>query len=230
MGFYRGPNIVTDGLVYAMDAGSARSYDGTTTLNDLVGSNTGTLTNGVTYQSINGGVFDFDGTDDYISVAYSTELNTPLGATYDIWIYPTSSGEFLSRGQSDSSTNPDNPRFYIGSSGNLYFDWSVPGTDTYVDSSSGAVTLNAWNNIIGVATPGQQLRVYVNTIEPSYGTVQNTLPTPLANTPNPLIIGGVTWIPRYIAGKIAAVKLYNKSLSATERSQNFNAQKSRFGL
>ena len=31
MGFYRGPNIVTDGLVYAMDAGSARSYDGTTT-------------------------------------------------------------------------------------------------------------------------------------------------------------------------------------------------------
>ena len=26
MGFYRGPNIVTDGLVLALDAGSERSY------------------------------------------------------------------------------------------------------------------------------------------------------------------------------------------------------------
>ena len=28
MGFYRGPNIVTDGLVFAVDAGSTRSYPG----------------------------------------------------------------------------------------------------------------------------------------------------------------------------------------------------------
>ena len=231
MGFYRGPNIVTDGLVFALDAGSERSYPGSgTTATSLVGTSVGTLTNGVGFDSANGGSFTFDGSDDYINVAYNTQLNTPLGATFDIWVYPTSSGEFLSRGQSDSSTNPDNPRFYIGSSGNVYFDWSVPGADTYADTTAGAVTFNAWNNIIGIATPGQQLRVYINTIEPSYGFVSNTLPTPLANTANPLIIGGVTWIPRYIAGKIASVRLYNKSLSATEVSQNFNAQKSRFGL
>ena len=231
MGFYRGPNIVTDGLVFAYDAGSTRSYPGTGTVaTDLVGSNTGTLTNGVGFNSANGGSFTFDGSDDYISVAYSTELNTPLGATFDVWIYPTSSGEFLSRGTSDSGTNPDNPRFYIGGSGKVYFDWSSTGADTYVDTAASVVTFNAWNNIIGVATPGQQLRVYVNAVEPSYSFVSSTLPTPLPNTPNPLIIGGVAWIPRYIAGKIAAVRLYNKSLSATERSQNFNAQKSRFGL
>ena len=71
MGAFGGPDIVTDGLVYAFDAGSGRSYDGTTSLNDLAGSNTGTLTNGVTYQSINGGVFDFDGTDDHIELKHS---------------------------------------------------------------------------------------------------------------------------------------------------------------
>ena len=231
MAYFTGPNIVTDGLVFAVDAGSARSYPGSgTSTTSLVGTSVGTLTNGVGFDNANGGSFTFDGSDDYISVAYNTELNTPLGATFDVWIYPTSSGEFLTRGTSDSGTTPDNPRFYIGGSGGLYFDWSVPGVDTYVDTASGVVTLNAWNNIIGVATPGQQLRVYINTIEPSYGTVSNTLPTPLANTANPLIIGGATWIPRYISGKIAAVKLYNKSLSATERLQNYNAQKSRFGL
>jgi hypothetical protein len=70
MGIYRGPNIVTDGLVFAVDAGSERSYPGTgTTVTDLVGLNNGTLTNGVTYQSANGGVFDFDGTDDYIAMS-----------------------------------------------------------------------------------------------------------------------------------------------------------------
>ena len=38
MGFYRGPNIVTDGLVFAVDAGSERSYPGSgTTATDLVG-------------------------------------------------------------------------------------------------------------------------------------------------------------------------------------------------
>ena len=228
MGAYGGPDIITDGLVLSLDAGSERSYPGSgTSAASLVGTSVGTLTNGVGFDSANGGSFTFDGSDDYINVAYNTQLNTPLGATFDIWVYPTSSGEFLSRGQSDSSTNPDNPRFYIGSNGNVYFDWSV-GTDTYVDTTAGAVTFNAWNNITGIATPGQQLRVYVNTIEPSYGTVSNTLPTPLANTANPLIIGGVTWIPRYIAGKIAVVRLYNKVLSATEISQNYNAQKNRF--
>jgi hypothetical protein len=229
MGAYGGPDIITDGLVFSVDAGSERSYPGSgTSATSLVGTSVGTLTNGVGFDSANGGSFTFDGSDDYISVAYNTELNTPLGATYDIWIYPTSTGEFLSRGTSDSGTTPDNPRFYTGSNGNLYFDWSTSGADTYVDTVAGVVTFNAWNNIIGVATPGQQLRVYVNTIEPSYGTVSNTLPTPLANTANPLIIGGVTWIPRYIAGKIASVRLYNKSLSAAEITQNYNAQKNRF--
>ena len=226
---YTGPHIVEDGLVYAIDAGSGRSYPGSgTTVTDLAGTNTGTLTNGVGFNSGNEGAFTFDGVDQYITVPNSTELNTPLGATFDIWIYPTASGEILSRGTSDSGTTPDNPRVFVGSGGNLYFDWSRPGVDTYVDSVASVVTYNAWNNIVLAATPGQQLRVYVNGVEPSYGTVANTMPTPIQNTANPLIIGGVNWVPRYMTGKIANVKLYNKALSSAERLQNYNAQKSRF--
>jgi hypothetical protein len=42
MGFYRGPNIVTDGLTFAVDAASERSYPGSgTTAYDLVGSYNG---------------------------------------------------------------------------------------------------------------------------------------------------------------------------------------------
>ena len=47
MGFYRGPNIVTDALALAIDAGSTRSYPGSgTTWKDLSSNSTdGTLTN-----------------------------------------------------------------------------------------------------------------------------------------------------------------------------------------
>ena len=60
MGFYRGPNIVTDGLVFAIDAGSERSYPGSGTVaTDLVGTNNGTLTNGVGFSNVNGGTLGF---------------------------------------------------------------------------------------------------------------------------------------------------------------------------
>ena len=65
MAFFRGPNIVTDELVLALDAASPRSYPGSGTVwNDLVGSNNGTLTNNPTFDSGNGGSIVFDGTDD----------------------------------------------------------------------------------------------------------------------------------------------------------------------
>lgn len=172
----------------------------------------------------------FDGTDDYASVAYSTALNTPTGATYEIMLYPQGAGEFLSRGKSDSGTDPDNPRFYIGGNGSLYFDWSITGADTYIQTPASAATLNRWNHIVGIAQPGDQLRLYVNGVQVTYSTVIRTVPTPLPNTADPLIIGGATWIPRYFTGKVGGVKLYNRALTASEITSNFNAIKSRFGI
>ena len=53
MGFYRGPNIVTEGLVFAVDAASTRSYPGSgTTWIDLSGQgNNATLGSNVTYNA-----------------------------------------------------------------------------------------------------------------------------------------------------------------------------------
>ena len=66
MGLAHSPRIVTDGLVLCVDAASKRSYPGTgTTWTDLKGGNNGTLTNGPTFSSANGGSVVFDGTNDY---------------------------------------------------------------------------------------------------------------------------------------------------------------------
>ena len=68
--------IVSSGLVLHLDAGNASSYPGSgTTLTDLSGSgNNGTLVNGPTYSSANGGSLSFDGVNDYVSVSNTSQL------------------------------------------------------------------------------------------------------------------------------------------------------------
>ena len=229
MGVAYNPQIVTNGLVLCLDAANTKSYPGSgTTWTDLSGSgNTGTLVNGVGYDVDS---LSFDGVNDYISVPYNSILNTPNGATYSIWIYPTSTGEFLNRGTSDSGATPDNPRFYINvSSKSIYFDWSTPGSDRYLDTSSNSFESNKWINVVGVAVAGGRLDVYVNGSLCTYQSRVNadTMPNPLPNTNNEIQIGGVTWVPRYFGGRISSVQLYNRALTASEIQQNYNALKSR---
>ena len=70
--------IVQDGLVLNLDAAVDQSYPGNGTIwYDLEGSNSGTLTNGPTFDRDNGGGILFDGTDDYVSI-------TPLNITNSI--------------------------------------------------------------------------------------------------------------------------------------------------
>ena len=60
MGAFGGPDIITDGLVFAVNAASTRSYPGSgNTWYNLSGENNGTLVNNPTFNS--NGWFDFDG-------------------------------------------------------------------------------------------------------------------------------------------------------------------------
>jgi hypothetical protein len=228
-----GPDINENGLILHLDAANVKSYLGSgTTWTDLSGNgNNGTLTNGPTFSSNNLGSIVFDGTNDYVNVSYNSILNTPNGATYEMWIKPTvaTTGPFLNRGTSDSGATPDNPRFVALSTGALYFDWSSPGVDVYLQTATGVVTMGSWNQVIGLATPSAQLRTFVNGVETSYSTRVNSLSSTLPNTATSLEIGAATYY-QFFNGSISIVRLYNRVLSATEILQNYNATKSRFGL
>ena len=61
-----GLNIVTDGLEFYLDASNSKSYiSGNTLFNDLVGSKSLELNNGVSYTTDNLGSLEFDGLNDY---------------------------------------------------------------------------------------------------------------------------------------------------------------------
>jgi hypothetical protein len=81
-----GPNIVVDGLVLYLDAANQYSYvSGSTAWNDLSRSNNnGTLINGPTFNSANGGSIVFDGIDDYVSFVSNPSLTNQI--TVEVWI------------------------------------------------------------------------------------------------------------------------------------------------
>jgi hypothetical protein len=91
--YYGGP-IVTDDLIFAVDAGNLVSYEsGSTTSYPLTGSLSGSLLNGVGYLTDNGGTFSFDGSDEYISLGASDSigLNTN-NLTLEVWIKSADTG------------------------------------------------------------------------------------------------------------------------------------------
>ena len=221
MAYFTGPNIVTDGLVYAMDAGSARSYDGTTSLSDLVGSNTGTLTNGVTYQSINGGVFDFDGTDDYVNIPNYTGHQSTTG-TMEAWVKPDStSGNSYAFGAGGSGTYGGTRALRI-----LNGIWGVVGYGSSTeDWMTGVSATTNWQHV-GVGWSGTTYYFYINGVRTS--AIRTGMVTPTGSV---LRIGSPPWLASsFIDAKIATLKCYSNVLTEAQSLQNFNAQKSRFGL
>ncbi len=230
MGFYRGPNIVTDGLVFAVDAGSERCYPGSgTTADSLIGSHVGTLTNGVGFSSANGGTFVFDGTDDYISVPYSTQLDPTVGITYEAWIYPTD----LTTITYQELYRKEN------AAGRHLFSFQINGT---ILSFGTHTSVNGYNELDASITPSGLENKWVHAVA-SYQSgykaiyIDGSLIDSVTNITGTLvqataaqIIGSNGGGGEFFEGNYASFKMYNRGLTAAEVTQNFNAQKSRFGL
>ena len=219
-GFTGAPPIVTDGLVFAVDAANYESYLGSgTTWSDLVGSNDGTLTNGPTFDSGNGGSIVFDGVNDYVSLSVPTSGDT----TYCAW--------FKTNG-----SNANTRIIHANTSGQRNFSLGTPSTSGYVGGYDGtnqpATTLTFddgnWHYAI-VVMKTNDYKVYVDGQNQSLTWVLGTTGNWNNNTTNVEYIG--TRIGgSFLNANLAQVKIYNRALSSTEVLQNYNALKSRFNL
>ena len=88
MSTYGNPYTIHDNsLVLSLDASNQKSYigSGTSWLDISYNGNNGTLTNGPTFNSNNGGFIVFDGTNDYVDCGYATNVRTN-SITYAVWI------------------------------------------------------------------------------------------------------------------------------------------------
>jgi hypothetical protein len=220
--------IVTNGLVLNLDAGFTPSYPttGTTWYDVSSGGNNGTLTNGPTFNSANGGSIVFDGTNDYVRIQGNTSINISGDYTIEVWVNADSTSSPTKVITSKWSSDPKTMYLGFFPSGFLSHYRTTENNTHY--SASYSITssdfVNKWNQVVGI-TSGSTIQIWNN------GVLKNSASWPgVSSVPNsPLIISGIG-SEQYLLGKVSSTKVYNRALSAEEVLQNYNAQKSRFGL
>ena len=213
MGIAYNPRTITDGLVLCLDAANTKSYPGSgTTWTDLSGNGyNGTLVNGPTYSSANGGVIVLDGVNDYIDVPINlTNTNyTIMGAAR----YVTIGGRTFSA---------RNNNWLMG-------HWNVTTQNYYAEG---------WVSGVGAGPGDTNWRIYAATGDYSGDSwamyvngVLNVGPNNGgSNGPNGFAIGSYAGSGEFSNSHISNLLVYNRVLTAAEIQQNFNATRSRFSI
>ena len=208
--------IVTDGLVFYLDAANTRSYSGSgTSSNSLTGGIGATLVNGVGFTSSNNGAFTFDGSNDYINFGNSSAVQQSSG-TLSAWAKASSPGGGY-RGIIAKQ----------GAYGLFYTDSVLVAYDWAADAprSTGVnIADNTWKNVVLTYQSGVSngTRIYINGV-----SVLTTTITVLNQTGN-LFGGAEANAGQYASCQISLFNMYNRALSATEVLQNYNATKGRY--
>jgi hypothetical protein len=209
------PAIVANSLVLNLDASSLLSYP-TTGSNgyDTSGNgNDGTLANGAIFDSR--GWFDFDGTDDEITVPDNNTLDLTTSMSF----------EFLVK--VNSSQNNPFPRLIDKSSYLVHLSQTSPFSIAQnVNTSSGlrqvgvgsAFSSDEWIHIL-TTYDGQVAKIYTN----SKLIATNSWGSVLGATTNSTVvtIGGDSATSRQLNGSMAKTRVYSKVLSASEVKQNY---------
>ena len=147
--------------------------------------------------------------------------------TLECWLYHTDTAD-LEHIIGKRALSGSWLRIYSASANTLRVERDGGGATSNV-----SITENAWSHIVATIDTSDTVRVYVN------GTQQtsklNFTPWGMDNVA-PVSIGA--WVTEsgtpssnsYESGSIALPRIYNRALTATEVTRNYNADKSKFGL
>ena len=217
---------ISDALVLNLDAGSRASYVGVgTTWYDLSGNNlNGTLVNGPTFAGtgISSSIV-FDRSNDYVSVADNSLLNTFSAMTLEIIVKYTTTNDQIFVQKYNYSTN-SGYSLELFSSGIAALCRN--GGSNYLSVSVSSYPANNVYHMIFTLS-GTTQTLYINGV--SVATNSGGAAPSLSGTA--LTIGNRTNLSgTYLGGNVYLTKFYNRALAATEVLQNFNAYRTRYGI
>lgn len=208
--YYQGP-IVTNDLVLAVDAGNLVSYESGSSLTySLTGSNSGSLINGTGYSNINNGTWVFDGVDDAIAWP-NNPLSSLTSITYECWF------KFNNNFNNGFTISGPTLEVYLQAKNTWYTD--------RISRNNFSWTFNTnWNQLVFTYSSGAGASAYINGVSLTVNSGGG-----LSSQSN-LWIGNRSNLDNGINGNIAITRVYSRVLTQSEIIQNFNAQKTRFGL
>jgi hypothetical protein len=214
------PTIITDGLTLQLDAGNTSSYGGSgTTWYDLAGTQQNiTLVNSPTFTS---------GTPSYFTFNGSNQRGSGSGAVLTQTTYTKSVWFYLNAYADNNLVSSETGGHYIffGGGSRIYAGHSNWAGFPYNLQSTTVFSLGVWYNATITFNTTDGMKLYVNgVLDKTYTTVKT------AYTGN-----GSTNIASYGAGnllngRISKVYCYNRSLTSAEVLQNYDFDKSQFGL
>ena len=246
MGVSAGPDLIQDGLILSVDGADNVSYsDSGTTWTDLINSRNGTLTNSPSFITDKGGAIDFDGSNDYVTFGDDDAFSFGDGIndsafSIDAWINMddatnfvvlvkgayNDTGEFHFRGNSSDKLHLV---VYDGAA----YQAQLP--DALTSYEGQWINVTATYNGVGGSSANAGIKIYINSVVQSTAAATGGgIYTAMENGSGALETGrfstnqGGSY--NYSNGKIACIRLYGKELSQNEINQNFNTQKTRFGV
>jgi hypothetical protein len=226
------PPPVTTNLVASYNPGSTASYSGTgTALTDLSGNG---LTGAMTDIAYTSPYFTYNGTSSRVSIADNALLEPTTGDfTVETWVYATTIagssrvilGKFNNGGASQHAS------YALRSLGTGVTRFEVGNGTSTVNSPTFTLNTGTWYQIVGVWTnvASNSIALYINGA--SQGSNSHAFAS-ILNSTNPLSIGSYNngEFAQWWDGRIGITRLYNKALSAGEVLQNYNADKTTYGL
>jgi hypothetical protein len=214
---YNSGSIITNGLVLCLDAANSKSYPGSgTTWTDLSGNaRNGTINGSPTFTN---GYFSITGDTTYISIPNSGLVPRTNDFTYSCWIYFNSVDSLDTIFENGSWTDTLLFR-YQSTQFAVYAEGALRGTISWT------ATTGAWVNIVLRRLSGT-VSCFIN---------NTSVGTPFTMTTDIDLVNPNLWLMRsqhasnqFTNGRIAIFSIYNRALTATEVSQNYNALKSRY--
>ena len=214
------------------DPSFSTSYPGSgSTITNLANTSlTGTMSN-ITYTDP---YFTYNGTSSQVNIPDNALLEPGSGSwTMEAWVYLSNTGPGTKTilGKFDPGGGSQDVSYSMRISTANVFAQMGDGLGNYVNSTSYTMTINTWTHIVYVWTNGatKTLVTYIN--GSSIGSVSHTLSS-LLNTPSNLYIGSYNGgeYAQWMNGRIGITRLYSTALTASQVLQNFNANRSTYGL
>lgn len=226
--------IVTSGLVWHVDPTDSASYPGSgSTLFDLIGSNDGTFEGG-TYVDANGYI-NLDGVNDAVNFGTIDTSNVlavgPSSFSVNVWGYKYNSGLNFSHmySQFDTARNHRVIVFFYRPQIRGIFTLWANGTSQQTANTGTNTSYNAWHMYTAVYdNAAATISIYVDGVLTA--SLTSALAPSLVSRLLRLGARGSSVSSNEFYGLIGAAMQYNRALSASEITQNFNATKTDYGL
>ncbi len=203
-------NIVTDG---SGNGNNGSMVNMTASENPLVG--------------VSGQALDFNGSNEYISIADSSSLDVSTQVSISVWIKPdtvvTAERNIIAKNYIDSTNGQHAYGLAVNSAGIVYGwvdgDGSWGGGDLVTAGENYSnLSVNEWHHIV-MTYNGSVLRFYRDGINTAVSSVNSIT---IHNSTQPLFIAHKSDWSNYFDGKIDEVLVYNRALSTDEITTLYN--------